>query len=206
MRDEKGFDQWAKDYDESVDATEKAEEYPFAGYDDIHDAICRIVAEKEAPVILDIGFGTGALTVRLYEGGASVWGQDFSENMIAIAREKMPEAHLFKGDFSEGLREPLLQNRYDFIIATYSIHHLPDEKKPAFLRELQSLLKEDGLILIGDVSFLNEEDRDACRRRAGERWDDEEFYIVYDELCRVFPALRFRKMSHCAGLMQLGKE
>ena len=38
--------------------------------------------------------------------------------MIELASQKMPDAHLYQGDFSEGLAEPLLKQRYDFILAT----------------------------------------------------------------------------------------
>ena len=49
--------------------------------------------------MLDLGFGTGTLTAKLYENGCTIWGQDFSRRMIEIAQEKMPDAHLYQGDF-----------------------------------------------------------------------------------------------------------
>lgn len=41
---------------------------------------------------------------------------------------------------------------YDFIIATYSLHHLTDDEKIQFIQLLKTLLKEGGCILIGDVA------------------------------------------------------
>lgn len=35
----------------------------------------------------------------------------------------MPNSKLFKGDFSKGLVEELKQQKYDAIIATYSLHN-----------------------------------------------------------------------------------
>lgn len=49
--------------------------------------------------------------------------------MIETAQEKMPDAHLYQGDFSLGLAEPLRKQRYDFIIATYSLHHLTETRR-----------------------------------------------------------------------------
>lgn len=49
--------------------------------------------------------------------------------MIEIAQTKMPNSKLFQGDFSKGLIETLKQQKYDAIIATYSLHHLTDEQK-----------------------------------------------------------------------------
>lgn len=43
-------------------------------------------------------------------------------------------------------------NAYDFIIATYSLHHLTDDEKIQFIQLLKTLLKEGGCILIGDVA------------------------------------------------------
>jgi len=34
---------------------------------------------KESAKVLDIGFGTGTLTTKLYENGCEVYGQDFSQ-------------------------------------------------------------------------------------------------------------------------------
>lgn len=40
--------------------------------------------------MLDIGFGTGTLTFRLYEQGCRITGVHFSRRMIELAGEKMP--------------------------------------------------------------------------------------------------------------------
>ena len=95
--------------------------------------------------VLDIGFGTGTLTARLYAQGCRIYGQDFSERMVQLAQEKMPDAKLYSGDFKQGLVEPLRAQRYDFILATYSLHHLTDAEKVPFLNGLLALLKERGL-------------------------------------------------------------
>ena len=158
---------------------------------------------KKNAVVLDIGFGTGTLTAKLYEHGCSIYGQDFSTRMVELASEKMPAAHLCQGDFSLGLAEPLRNQNYDFIVATYSLHHLTDEQKTVFLRTLQDHLKEDGRILIGDVAFETREKLDQCRLEAADKWDDEEIYFVADELRRSFPDLSFTPVSYCAGIITL---
>ncbi|WP_442909458.1 class I SAM-dependent methyltransferase [Holdemanella sp.] len=52
---------------------------------------------------MDIGFGTGTLTTKLYEQGCSIYGQDFSSRMIELSSEKMPNAHLYQGTFQKSL-------------------------------------------------------------------------------------------------------
>ena len=205
MLDHKGFDLWADGYDKTVGLSDEDQSYPFAGYKNVLARIYRLVMAKEKARVLDIGFGTGILTKRLYEQGCEIWGQDFSGRMIQLARDKMPKAHLFQADFSQGLAEPLLRNSYDFIIATYSLHHLTDDSKISLIQTAAGLLNKDGAILIGDVAFANRRDLEKCREKAGEEWDDEEIYFVFDELRKTFPAMRFEPVSHCAGVLSLSR-
>ena len=203
MLGKEGFDLWADGYDQAVGLSDEEDTYPFAGYKNVLESIFQTVVKKKGAAVLDIGFGTGILTAKLYEHGCSVYGQDFSTRMIELASLKMPGAHLCPGDFTKGLAEPLLKQRYDFIIATYSLHHLTDEQKVVFLRSLPGLLKENGRILIGDVAFETREELEQCRLEAADEWDDEEFYFVADELRAFFPGLSFTKISFCAGILSL---
>ena len=203
MLDNKGFDLWADGYDKTVGISDEEQSYPFAGYKGVLARIYQLVRAKENAKVLDIGFGTGTLTKRLYEQGCEVWGQDFSGRMIELASAKMPNAHLFQADFSQGLAEPLLQNSYDFIIATYSLHHLTDDNKIRFIQAMTDLLNEGGAILIGDVAFASRKDLERCREKAGDEWDEEEIYFVFDELKKLFPTMKFEQISYCAGVLSL---
>lgn len=203
MLDNKGFDLWADGYDASVGLSDEESTYPFAGYKRVLNGIFQRIVQKPNAVVLDIGFGTGVLTSKLYEYGCTVYGQDFSRKMIELASKKMPDAHLYQGDFSQGLAEPLTRQSYDFIVATYSLHHLTDAQKNTFLPALCKCLKADGRILIGDVAFATREELNRCRLAAGDEWDDEEIYFVADEWKNEFPALQFEPVSYCAGILTL---
>ncbi|MDO4191975.1 MAG: class I SAM-dependent methyltransferase [Erysipelotrichaceae bacterium] len=205
MLDQKGFDLWADGYDKAVGISDEENTYPFAGYKEVLGTIFRIIMQKQNASVLDLGFGTGTLTAKLYEHGCTVYGQDFSSRMIRLASEKMPHAQLYEGDLTQGLAEPLTHRNYDFIVATYSLHHLTDEQKTAFLHELTSYLNENGMILIGDVAFETREELEQCRIRAGNEWDEEEIYFVAEELKRSFPKLEFTPVSFCAGILTLAK-
>ena len=198
MLDNKGFDLWADGYDKSVGLSDEENTYPFAGYKDVLGTIYKTIMEKENAVVLDIGFGTGTLTTKLYENGCNIYGQDFSARMI--------ELHLYQGDFTQGLVEPLLAQNYDFIVATYSLHHLTDEQKVSFLRMLRDHLNPGGQILIGDVAFENRSQLEQCQKDVGDEWDDDEIYFVVDELKREFPELGFKQRSHCAGVLSIPAE
>lgn len=199
------FDLWADEYDKSVGLSEENGTYPFAGYKEVLNRIYNNILTGSGKTILDIGFGTGTLTTKLYEHGYKIFGQDFSERMIELARRKMPEANLYQGDFSIGLVDKLKSHQYDAIIATYSLHHLADRQKVAFLKDLLPLLNSRGVIYIGDVAFQTRSELETCKMQVGHEWDNDEIYFVYDELKSALPQLTFTQCSYCAGVFSLQK-
>lgn len=205
MLDSRGFDLWADGYDITVGMSDEDGTYPFAGYKQILNEIYNRVLTGRCSAVLDIGFGTGTLTNKLYEQGCRIWGQDFSERMIELAKEKMPEAELYQGDFTEGLVEELQHNKYDAVIATYSLHHLSDEQKIRLIKNILPLLRDGGWFYIGDVAFETRAEMERCRTFIGEEWDDDEIYFVVDELMKSFPQMKYEKFSFCAGLFSLRK-
>lgn len=205
MLNSKDFDLWADGYDRSVGVSDDEGTYPFAGYKAVLNEIYNRVLNAPARKVLDIGFGTGVLTAKLYEQGMEIYGQDFSDRMIELAQVKMPAAQLFQGDFAYGLVEPLMKQKYDAIIATYSLHHLTDSQKVVFINSLIQLLNEDGCIYIGDVAFESCAALQKCKNEVGDEWDDEEEYFVFDELKLQFPSAEFEPMSCCAGIITLKK-
>ena len=203
MLDNKGFDLWADGYDRSVDISDEDNTYPFAGYKKVLAGIYEAIRKGQGKRVLDVGFGTGVLTGKLYENGYDITGIDFSERMIQIAQEKMPSARLIQHDFSLGLPDELGDSQFDASICTYAIHHLDDIAKIQFLKELQAHLFAAGKIYIGDVAFDTREELDACRVRCGDEWDEDEIYIVAEEIERELDGVRFEQISHCAGIMTL---
>ena len=203
MLDSRGFDLWADGYDAAVGLSDESDAYPFAGYRRVLGRIYETVLAAGRPKVLDIGFGTATLTSKLYERGCGIWGQDFSGRMIELARQKMPGAHLYRWDFSAGLHPELMAARYDFIVATYSLHHLDDARKVALMRALLPLIEGGGQLLIGDVAFRDRAALERCRQACGDDWDDDEIYFVYDEMREAFPNMCFEQISHCAGIMSI---
>ena len=205
MLDSKGFDLWAGEYDKAVGVSEAQNTYPFAGYKKILGEIFADIMDKPKSVVLDLGFGTATLTGRLYDNGHTIYGQDFSQAMIETAAKKMPNAKLFKGDFAEGLVAPLKSCSYDFIVATYSFHHVPYEKKAEILSLLFERLNDGGEILIGDIAFSSREELEKVAKSVGSEWDGDEYYSVVEELRPYFPKIAFEKVSFCAGVITIAK-
>ena len=205
MFDSKEFDSWADDYDRDMETEAEKDSYPFAGYREVLNSIACTVLTKEGATVFELGFGTGTLASELYKHGCSIYGQDFSARMVELAQQKMPGAKLYQKDFGDGLARPILGRKYDYIVATYALHHLTDPQKVSLIRNLLGLLNDGGVVLIGDVAFETQEEMDKCRQDYADEWDDEEYYFVADEFRKVFPELSFEKKSFCGGVFSIYK-
>lgn len=77
MLNNTGFDLWADGYDKSVGLSDENDRYPFAGYRAMMNALYQRVLAQSGRDVLDIGFGTGILTSRLYDRAAASMGRTF---------------------------------------------------------------------------------------------------------------------------------
>jgi len=209
MLNNHGFDLWSENYDSSVKNSEDNNQYPFAGYTELINAIYGTVMNKAPAKVFDIGFGTANLTSKLYDGKNEITGIDFSSEMIKIAGAKMPEANLLQWDFTKGLPPDIKGQAFDFIISTYALHHLDDGEKIDFIADLVNLLEPDGIILIGDVLFKTREALLACKSADADSWDEDEIYFVMNELqdkLNLFCNATFHEYSFCSGIIEIRKK
>ncbi len=103
--------------------------------------------------VLDLGCGTGTLTVLLKqaEPEAIVVGLDPDADALLIAQRKARSSRV-DIEFQEGLAwdESLPPGSFDRVVSSLVFHHLPrDDKRRALLRAHQ-LLKPDGTLHIAD--------------------------------------------------------
>ena len=196
-----GFNLWANAYDKSVNLSEEANEYPFAGYKDVLGTIYQIIKKGNGNKILDIGFGTGILSKKLYDDGCDIYGIDFSEKMIEIAKSKMPNAALIQYDFTKGLPDSIINETFDFIICTYAIHHLDHPQQVAFIQKLLQLITKNGAVLIGDVAFQTQNELEKCKKESGNLWDQDEVYPIIDQFKADFPNMEYQQISFCSGVL-----
>lgn len=200
MLDSYGFDLWADGYDRSVLLCEDDGSYPFAGYKEVLGMVYQIVREQGGMRILDVGFGTGILTQKLYQDGYCIYGLDFSDRMLAIAKEKMPDATLLKHDFSTGYPAALETVKFDCILSTYAFHHLDTGQKMRLIGELCRHLSDNGVLVIGDVAFTDTTALEACKKMYRDEWDEEEIYMVAKTLQPLLPNMSFHKITFCSGV------
>ncbi len=85
------------------------------------------IAGTEPRCVLDVGCGTGVLTLMLAEIGHAVTGVDFAPRMLKIAEQKSRQAGLavrFRLENVTALSDP--DATYDIVIARHVIWALPD--------------------------------------------------------------------------------
>ena len=206
LLDNEGFDLWANNYDEDVNLSNETNTYPFAGYKDILAAIYTEIMRRTPCRVLDIGIGSGVLATKLYEAGNFITGLDFSEEMLKIARDKMPLARLIKHNFTGGLPAVIAGEKFDYIVLTYAIHHLTFEEQSKFLLSALDYLSEGGCIIVGDIAFENSEMLAKCQEENIDTWDTSEFYLVYSELVKKLgdaQQTNYNQVSHCGGIFRL---
>ncbi len=104
--------------------------------------------------ILDVGCGDGILGRRLLERfpTAHVTFTDFSEPMLAAARDKLAEssrATVIKADFSEPAWLEAVADRspFDVVVSGFTIHHQPDARKKTLYAEIHGQISPGGVFL-----------------------------------------------------------
>lgn len=107
------------------------------------DRFLALVPEGEA--VLDLGCGAGEPIARyLIESGREVWGADFSEPMLAIARERFPQATWVLAD----MRTLDLGRQFAGIVGWDSFFHLTQDEQRSVIPLLARHLSPDGALLL----------------------------------------------------------
>ncbi len=113
---------------------------------------------------LDVACGTGFVTQHL---PGEVTGLDQSDAMVAIARERVPEATFVVG---EALDLPFRDGSFDRVFTSYFYCHLEEPDRARFVAEAHRLAPE--LVVVGSIARPDEE-RERWEERVltdGSRW------------------------------------
>jgi ubiquinone/menaquinone biosynthesis C-methylase UbiE len=104
--------------------------------------------------VLDVGCGTGTLAIaakRLVGDAGEVHGVDPSPQMIERARKKARRAAValtLDTGVAESLSYPT--GRFDAVLSTVMLHHLPGTVRATAVREMRRVLKPGGRLLAVD--------------------------------------------------------
>lgn len=110
---------------------------------------------SEHDVVVDLGCGTGLLTLPAARSAARVIAVDYSRPMLDRLRDSASNAALGNIELVRAdLRElPLADASVDIVVSSYAFHHLPDEGKELALAEARRVLRPGGRIVVCDMMF-----------------------------------------------------
>ncbi|MDR2035353.1 MAG: methyltransferase domain-containing protein [Coriobacteriales bacterium] len=152
-----------------------------------------LVCAKISPRVLDLGGGTGLSTAFLLQRypQARVTLLDFSDEMLAVARERFsenPNINFVQSDY----RSFAFEESFDIVISGLSIHHLSFEEKQALTTKIQGILVASGEFVNADiVKGQNNHLEQEMQRRLGqflqEGLTEEQLKRYYDRLYLDIP-------------------
>ena len=141
--------------------------------------------------VLDIGCGTGSLALAAKQrvgARGEVNGIDASPEMIGKARRKAVKAGatvVFETGVAETL--PFPEARFDVVLSTLMLHHLPRPARQQCLREARRVSRPGGRLLVVDFESSSRQERGLLGRmhRHGGVSLDEIVQLVVDAGFRV---------------------
>ena len=104
--------------------------------------------------LIEIGSGTGNLTIALAKAGYVMSGLEYDENMLDLAQRKSNDVYWKCGDMRE-IDQIFYGDLFDGIICFgNTLVHLSDAKDiEGFLRKAYDLLHDDGIIAIQIINY-----------------------------------------------------
>ncbi|MFZ5921548.1 MAG: class I SAM-dependent DNA methyltransferase [Chloroflexota bacterium] len=162
------FDDWAESYDASVAGSLA---FPFDGYEQALDTVVVQAGARPGQSVLDLGTGTGNLALRFADVGCALWCTDFSEPMLAKARQKLPGTQFVLHDLRREWPKAL-DRRFDRIVSAYVFHHFELPQKVKIVTDLAgNRLSPGGRLVIADLSFRDRPALEAFARSVGDLWE-----------------------------------
>jgi ubiquinone/menaquinone biosynthesis C-methylase UbiE len=139
MRIQQAYDQWAAQYDTNLNKTRDLEAI----------ALQDILEKILFTTCLEIGCGTGKNTEWLQTKASAITAVDFSEAMLAKAKEKIttPKVSFHKADIM--LPWQFATEQYDLIVFSLILEHVQD--LDFIFKEAAMACKQNAYVYIGEL-------------------------------------------------------
>jgi len=132
------------------------------------------IIEKETPKegkVLDLMCGPGYLLGKInnIRSDLLLEGVDINEEFIQFAKKKYLNISFEAADVTLWNST----NKYDLILCTAGIHHLPYDKQSSFLEKVSKLLKSEGFAIFADPyidDYSNEIERKKAAAKLGHEY------------------------------------
>ena len=136
---EAGYRDWAPYYDQ-----------PDNQMIDLEQPVVRAILDELPPgVALDAACGTGRHAAYLQDLGHRVVGVDSSPDMLAVARDKLPDVDFHQADLTS---LPLADDEVDLVVCGLALMHVGD--LAPVLAEFARVLKPRGHLVVSDARGL----------------------------------------------------
>lgn len=171
-RRQRSFPGRAKSWDDHVGHIEQLADSP--GFRHLQAVIITLADLQPGDRVLDIGAGTGLLTLAAAGQVACVTALDISPAMCRHLEDKLKRRSIDNVEVLAGsaIELPLANGSVDVILSNYCFHHLRDPDKRRALSEAVRVLRPGGRFVAGDMMFQiglkQARDRAAIARFAGQ--------------------------------------
>lgn len=142
------------------------------GLEQVVEVVLKHADAQFDTVAVDLGCGTGEVSLPLAEIAAQVTAVDLSPAMVERLSEKAALAGLenLVGIVSSIEDFGIPAESVDLIVSNYALHHLSHSGKKAAVAAAASWLKPGGRLVVGDMMFgrgLTAHDRTVIRTKVG---------------------------------------
>jgi ubiquinone/menaquinone biosynthesis C-methylase UbiE len=140
-------------WDARVDAWEKVAATDTFGA--LRDRVVSEAAPRRSDRVLDLGAGTGLVTLALAPLAANMTALDISRRMLErldarAAADGVTNVDLVAGDMRS---LPFDDETFDVVVSNYAFHHLDDPGKELSLSEARRVLVPGGRLVVCDMMF-----------------------------------------------------
>lgn len=150
------YDRRATEYDDWYEGTGLFSTRDRPGWEGELSALIEVVSALPPGPVLDVACGTGYLT-RFLRG--PVFALDQSPRMVALARRRVPTAHVMRGD---ALALPFGESRFDRVFTGHFYGHLQPVERKSFLAEARAIAPE---LVVVDAGLRGGEPREEWQTR-----------------------------------------
>jgi SAM-dependent methyltransferase len=141
-----------------------------AGFEQVLDGIIALASPQPTDVSVDLGAGTGFVTMAIAPLVHSVLAIDISPAMGAALADHAAQSSLdnISTEVSDLRRFDISSQTVDLIVSNYALHHLADAEKRALVIRATRWLRPGGRLVIADMMFgrgSSQRDRKILRQK-----------------------------------------